>query len=455
MSNVQNRLVCYGLAVISLATFASSRVFAQSYAGFVALPPAEDFGSWRDLAVADFDHDGDLDCVTLRNTPGQGWFTIFRNNSRGVLVRQQDTALGGIVNEVALGDFNNDGNQDLAIPLEGTSNVAVVNSNSNGTFQTIRYFNTGVSSPDSIALADFNADGFLDIAVAGRDADRVGVLLGNGTGFSLASTFSTNGPAVNLGRGPIAIAAGDLNNDGKPDIVTGQVLFGDIGVFYGIGNGTFFTGDFAYFIDQPESVYTVDLQDVDRDGDKDIILTYGFSNAQFVWMRNRYDGGLESFPDFNDGSWTTAVGGRCVGIEKIDMDCGNDLFPDFLCSNEDDDLIRPLTNSGSGALTARANIAHMNFSPQDLAVGDLDSDGDKDFVAAGLGGYVRVYLSKCQGRNCPADLNNDGILNFFDVSAFLNAYNAHGQVADMAEPTGTWNFFDVSAYLSMYNAGCP
>lgn len=48
-----------------------------------------------------------------------------------------------------------------------------------------------------------------------------------------------------------------------------------------------------------------------------------------------------------------------------------------------------------------------------------------------------------------------GVLNFFDVSAFLNAYNAGGPAADLADPAGVFNFFDVSAFLALYNAGCP
>jgi hypothetical protein len=55
---------------------------------------------------------------------------------------------------------------------------------------------------------------------------------------------------------------------------------------------------------------------------------------------------------------------------------------------------------------------------------------------------------------CPADLNNDGMLNFFDVSEFLSAYNTMDPVADFNED-GMFNFFDVSAFLSAYNAGCP
>ncbi|MGV6813588.1 MAG: GC-type dockerin domain-anchored protein, partial [Phycisphaerales bacterium] len=55
---------------------------------------------------------------------------------------------------------------------------------------------------------------------------------------------------------------------------------------------------------------------------------------------------------------------------------------------------------------------------------------------------------------CQADLNNDGVLNFFDVSAFLGAYSSGDLAADF-NGDGALNFFDVSAFLAAFNAGCP
>lgn len=58
--------------------------------------------------------------------------------------------------------------------------------------------------------------------------------------------------------------------------------------------------------------------------------------------------------------------------------------------------------------------------------------------------------------DCPADLAEpNGQLNFFDVAAFLTAYNGQDPTADFADPAGVWNFFDVAAFLAQYNAGCP
>ena len=56
---------------------------------------------------------------------------------------------------------------------------------------------------------------------------------------------------------------------------------------------------------------------------------------------------------------------------------------------------------------------------------------------------------------CPADLNRDGLLNFFDLAAYIALYNANDPAADLAAPFGTLNFFDLAAYIASYNAGCP
>jgi hypothetical protein len=55
---------------------------------------------------------------------------------------------------------------------------------------------------------------------------------------------------------------------------------------------------------------------------------------------------------------------------------------------------------------------------------------------------------------CAADLNNDGDLNFFDVSAFLSAYSEQNPSADF-DGDGMFNFFDVSSFLDAYSDGCP
>ena len=64
-------------------------------------------------------------------------------------------------------------------------------------------------------------------------------------------------------------------------------------------------------------------------------------------------------------------------------------------------------------------------------------------------------ISLLSTQVCDADFDGNGLLNFFDVSGFIAAYNAQDPAADLAAPFGVFNFFDISAYIALYNAGCP
>ena len=74
-----------------------------------------------------------------------------------------------------------------------------------------------------------------------------------------------------------------------------------------------------------------------------------------------------------------------------------------------------------------------------------------DANAIGSGSAYRFNINT---PPCFPDLNDDGILNFFDISAFLNAYLAQDPIADFTGD-GFFNFIDISAFLSSFNAGCP
>ncbi len=80
----------------------------------------------------------------------------------------------------------------------------------------------------------------------------------------------------------------------------------------------------------------------------------------------------------------------------------------------------------------------------------VGASGDDD--AGNFAGSA--YIFDIASLVCPADLTGDGVLDFFDVSAFLNAYNAMESAADF-DNNGVFDFFDVSAFLNAFNAGCP
>ncbi len=86
----------------------------------------------------------------------------------------------------------------------------------------------------------------------------------------------------------------------------------------------------------------------------------------------------------------------------------------------------------------------------------VNNNGDIVGVGRLLNGDIGAFL--IQGFTppaaCPADMNGDGNLNFFDVSVFLTEFSRQSPAADFNND-GEFNFFDVSAFLAAFSAGCP
>ena len=90
--------------------------------------------------------------------------------------------------------------------------------------------------------------------------------------------------------------------------------------------------------------------------------------------------------------------------------------------------------------------------PLDAVVPLVDSTGTELGTLTVTGSAMIVATGTIP--SCSADLNNDGLLNFFDVSAFLGAFTTMDPSADFTGD-GLFNFFDVSAFLGAFSAGCP
>jgi hypothetical protein len=78
---------------------------------------------------------------------------------------------------------------------------------------------------------------------------------------------------------------------------------------------------------------------------------------------------------------------------------------------------------------------------------------DTIYIASGEAGLRVLSLSGCS-LPCAIDFNNDGALNFYDVTLFIQAYTSENPIADL-NSDGQFNFFDVANFLALYNKGCP
>jgi hypothetical protein len=187
------------------------------------------------LAVADVNGDGEPDVVVANrwtdNTYTNSNVAVLLNGGTGNFPSGIQYGTGGFYpDSVAIADVNGDGNPDLVVANSssirstgGLGNVGVLLGNGKGAFQAAMAYSSGLYGATSVAVADVNGDGKLDLVVANCSSSgggcsggggNVGVLLGNGDG-----TFQTALPFGPGGNTPFEVAVGDVNGDGRPDLV--------------------------------------------------------------------------------------------------------------------------------------------------------------------------------------------------------------------------------------------
>ena len=332
------------------------------------------------VAKADFNGDGIPD-LAIANINGNNVTVLLGNGSGGFTAALGSPfTVGTNPYSVAVGDFNGDGFPDLATANQGSNNVTVLLGNGLGGFTAALGSPIAAGSyPISVAVGDFNGDGVQDLAVADRIDNTITVLLGNGSGGFAPATSSP----FAAGTTPWSLVVGDFNGDGVLDLAVANAG-GFVSVFLGNGLAGFSAG--------PGSPFTVGVHllclavgDFNGDGFQDLATADANNNNVIVLLGN----GLGGFTGAAGGSLPAGTSARSVAVG----DFNGDGIPDLAVAGElTNDLIVMLGNGLGGFTAITGSPFATGVEPTSVAVGDFTGDGIEDVALANAGDNTVTML---------------------------------------------------------------
>ena len=300
-------------------------------------------------------------------------------------------------------------------------------------------------------FADVDGDGDLDM-MSNNTNDQIEIKINNGSGgFSNGAVLMP--PAIN-GRAVF----GDIDQDGKVDIVNTSQSGGSARVFKGNGDGTFVAGvDYAVGAGNP---YGLRMADLNGDGFLDLAVTLVVAGKVSVLLAN------------SNGTFKAPQSYEASGMFGYDLtinDFNNDGILDIASSNTNTGLLAVLLGNGGG--TFRAPITNLSSGgAADITAADFNGDGILDIVTAdNAGAGVRVFLGNGDGSLkagtawtagasnstvAAGDLNGDGYADLvFGGGGAAWVLRGNGDGSFLAGVSTTAGFHDISIIADLNGDG--
>ncbi|PYT13514.1 MAG: hypothetical protein DMF51_10725 [Acidobacteria bacterium] len=345
-------------------------------------------------ATADLDRDGKTDLV-LCSISENGRLVVLLGRGDGTFAPGDRLNVGGNVESLLTEDFTDDGVADL-VAVQDDRILTSVGKGDGSFAEPITTILQG-SLPHGAATGDFNLDRRRDLAVTDFKSNTVELFLGRGDG-----SFS-HGGRLSVGEAPLSVAGGDFNGDGRADLVTANIKSHDLSLLLGRGQGRFaaarrvpldHAGD-PGFMHQ----HFVAAGDLDGDGRDDLVVSQQDVNEISVFL-GLADGTLSAGKDYRAGF--SSLPPR---IEDVNGDGRKDIVVGNYGSND----VSVFLGDGRGSFVP-ALTRGVCDGPGALVIGRFNGDRRPDLAVACRSPWaVALFLGNGDGTFGPPPLRPAGL----------------------------------------------
>ncbi len=382
------------------------------------------------IAAADLNKNGRLDLITADYTTDT--VSIAYNRGRGLFESDRRFPVGSRPETAAIADLNQDGNSDLAVLNVDNNTISLLAGNGDGTFDALTPILLP-GKPLAMAAGDVNNDGKSDIVVTFTRDARAAVYFGTGAGIFAAPRFFPIQTDNKQGMPEAqSIALGDINNNGKLDIVTGNSNTDSVSVLINNGSGNFEAPIVSSVGNYPRNIHLVDTND---NGKLDLVFLSSrdpssATDAAEPRVVRWFGNGDGTFDKDTHLRFATAAAPRMMAMGDV---AGNGRM-DAVTVHPGNNSVYVLTGQQNGRFAAATRV-YMGYQPMAVTLADINRNGRADLVAILNSGSILVrfsrgelkfeapnnfIVSKGMTKSLVADLNGNGLLDMVVLNIAQN-----------------------------------